>query len=412
MALVDQAITNATSFFTGVILSRVCTKDDFGIYTLGFTIITFLLDLQTSIISTPYTIYSPKIKGEEHARYTGSTIIHQVLFSMVAMMLLICGGLLLSLGIGPKSLETVIWALTTVVLFILLREYIRRVCFALLQINIAFMVDISIAIIQITGLLLFAHYHRLGISQAFRIMGIACLIVTCIWLITFRKKFSINLAQVSVDFKQNFYLGKWIFFSGLVWLIATQLYPWFLTHYHGSGSAGVFGVCMAAIAIANPIFYGLSNFIEPKQAHIYAQNGSIKLRQFAIKASLFFIGVLSLFCIAVVFWGDNFIKLVYGEKYAGNSIIIILLALNTLVMAANFPFSRSLFTIERADLVFKSNIFALGITVTLGLWLVRDFGTLGAAISLLVSNVTGSIFRFIAFSSLVPTDGYHGRERA
>ena len=401
ISLIDQGIINATNFFTGVIISRACTKEEFGIYTLGFSIIAFLIGLQTSIISTPYIIYSPKITGEHHIRYTGSTIIHQLAFSLVAVIFLTIGGILLSQNIGASSLKSAIWALTAVVTFMLFREFIRRVCFALLKIRIALVVDIGVAIIQVSGLLVLAQFDLLGASHAFEIMGLACIVVTFFWLVTFRKNFSLNLTDAIEDFHRNFAVSKWIFLSGLLWFASTQIYPWLLTIFHGPESAAVFGVCVAAVALARPIVHGLNNFIEPKLAHIYAQNGCLKLRQFAIKASIVLIGLISLFCVTTALLGNKFIILVYGNKYAGNGAMVFLLALNMLVIASNFPFSRSLFTIERADVEFKSNLLTLGLTISLGLWLVKVLGPPGAAISLMVSNIAGSGFRYIAFEYLL-----------
>ena len=84
----------------------------------------------------------------------------------------------------------------------------------------------------------------------------------------------------------------------------------------------------------------------------------------------------------MIVWGGRIIALLYGRQYAGNNLVVAILALNFLVFAASFSFSRALMAIERADLDFLVNFAALFIMVILGFWLVRAYGTLGAAIGL------------------------------
>jgi Na+-driven multidrug efflux pump len=86
-------------------------------------------------------------------------------------------------------------------------------------------------------------------------------------------------------------------------------------------------------------------------------------------------------------------------------LVVAMLALNYLVYAAAFSFSRALMAIERADLDFLLNFVALFMMVFMGFWLVRDFGTVGAAIGLLAANLVTSLVRagvFLKFAVPIP----------
>jgi O-antigen/teichoic acid export membrane protein len=71
-----------------------------------------------------------------------------------------------------------------------------------------------------------------------------------------------------------------------------------------------------------------------------------------------------------------------------------------LVTAVAFAFSRALFAVERADLDFRLNLAAVAIMMTLGLWLVRSYGPLGAALGLLIAIVSTSGVRTAVFLML------------
>ena len=102
---------------------------------------------------------------------------------------------------------------------------------------------------------------------------------------------------------------------------------------------------------------------------------------------------MSLLCLVLIVWGGRLIALLYGRQYAGNNLVVAILAVNVLVFAASFTFSRALMAIERADLDFLANFAALFVMVALGFWLVRAFGPLGAAIGFLAANFVTSAVR-------------------
>ena len=72
LSLLDQGVASATNFLTGVIIARGCSKEELGLYMLGFSLILLMTDLQTSLIATPYMVYAPRLKGEAHASYTAA----------------------------------------------------------------------------------------------------------------------------------------------------------------------------------------------------------------------------------------------------------------------------------------------------------------------------------------------------
>jgi O-antigen/teichoic acid export membrane protein len=119
-----------------------------------------------------------------------------------------------------------------------------------------------------------------------------------------------------------------------------------------------------------------------------------------LKISAVLAAPVSLLALALILWGDRFIALLYGSRYAGNGLVVAILAVNLLVTAVGFSYSRALFAIERANLDFLLNLATLFIMFTLGLWLVRTYGPLGAAAGLLGANIVTSLIRVGAFLKL------------
>ncbi len=395
VTLIDQSVTSATNFVTGVIIGRVCTKEEFGLYMLGLTITLYVTNLQTSLILTPYMIYSPRLKGNAKALYTGSTLIHQLTLSALAILCLAVGGGVLSLGMGPQGLAQVVWALVVVIAFILLRDYARQVCFARLRIRTALMVDSCVAVGQISGVLLLAYLGVLSASRAYWVIGAACGLTALAWLIWMHTEFTLRISQAILDFGHSWSFGKWVFASGLIWTLSMSLYPWFLAAFHGTASAGVWAACLGIVAIGNPLLLGAQNFLGPRIAHSFAEGGRSALRRFALRASLAFFVLMIPLCLILLVFGGSLIACLYGAKYAGNGMVVSVLAVNLLFSAASFTYSRVLFAIGRADVDFMVNFAALFVLITLGLWLVRAWGPLGAAYGLLIANIAASVPRVV-----------------
>lgn len=400
LSLADQAVASITNFATGVIIARACSKEEFGLYMLGFTVIVLATDLQASLIATPYMVYAPRLQGQARALYAGSTVIHQLVFSMTIMLLLAGVAIAARLGIGPPGLESVMWALASVVSLIMLREFARRICFARLKLKAAFVLDICIAVGQIGGLLLLARFEMLAANKAYWLIGAVSGIVALWWLWTDRKFYRVRIDQSLLDLKKNWTFGKWVFASGLLWTASTNLYPWLLAFYHGTAAAGVFAACMGVVSASNPALLGIQNLVGPKIAHEFAAKGRKALRRVVLKICAAIALPASLLTLVLVVWGDRFVTLLYGHRYGGNGVVVAILALNLLVTAAGFPFSRGLFSIERADIDFTLNVANILIMLTLGLWLARTYGPLGAAFGLLGADGAMSIVRAGVFLRL------------
>ena len=403
VTLADQAVPSGTNFFTSIIIGRTLAKEEFGLYLLGLVIVEFVLGLQTSLISAPYTVYSPRLNGRKHAIYAGSTLIHQFGLSALATFALSVTGFVLSSGVGPQSLAPVVWTLVFVITFMILRDYARRVCFASLRMRTALVLDSCIAVVQICGLLLLSHLGLLSVSYAYGVVGLACGLVTVSWLIYTHKQFILKLKESFSDLAMNWSFGKWLFAAGVAYTASGQIYPWILSCYHGIAATGELSACMGVLFIANPFLIGMGNFFGPKAAHAFTNGGAEKLLQIVIKGTIVIAVIMGLFSLIMLFFGDWFVVIIYGNKYQGVGLVVGLLALGQLAPALVLPVNSGLLALERPDVRFKSYLLALTVTLVLGLWLVKVFSLTGVACAILVGNLSASIFQFVVFKKQIKT---------
>ena len=401
LTILDQCCVSGTNFLTGVIIARTCGKEQFGLYVLGFSMFLFFsISLQQSLIISPYTIFGPRLKGKEHFVYMGSTLIHQIGLSLLAVVTLaLISGVILA-RIGLPQLEPVGWSLCGTIPLILLKEYARRICFAELKIHLALFMDVSVAIIQIGTLMLLAQYNLLSPSRSFVVIGAACGFASLAWLIRNRKSIILEKRQIALHLYHNCMFGKWVFGTSLAELMGAELYPWCLTMFYGTTATGVLAVCIGVVSLISPFVVGVQNLLGPKMARAFTETGTLEIRKMAINTTIFLAVIVGVFCVIMITMGDRIVLLIYGEKYAGNGSVVSVLALSVYVLTITIPEDYGIWAMERPDLNFKINFIVLLIAVSFGLFLAKSLGPLGAAFGLLIARITAATFRSIVFTKL------------
>lgn len=392
--LADQAVASGTNFLAGVAVGRSCSKEEFGLYALGFTAVVFLLNLQNTLVSLPYTVNCPGLPPGERKGYTSSSLLHQLAFSALCAATLFLAGWAFAASGGPGGLSGVLHALAIAMPFLLLREYSRQLNFAWLRGQSALAVDLATAAAYLGGLWMLARWMELSAARTFILSGAACLLAAVGWLFRTRREFSFGSARPVPDFLRNWKLSRWPLAALLANLASMQLYPWFLAGFHGTEVTGVFSACMGTILLVNPFVIGMGNYLGPRIVHAHALEGAKATRDVVRKGILAVLAVLAPFCLFMVIFGDLALRTIYGAKFGGNGEVVALLAVGQFVDLATFPMATTIFVLGRPEAVFRCHFAALLVTGTAGLLLVRYFGLVGAAAAMTAAGATASLYRW------------------
>jgi O-antigen/teichoic acid export membrane protein len=398
LALCDQGVVSLTNFGTGLIIGRVCGKSELGVYMLAWTLVTLATEISAALIITPYTVFGPQLTGDHRKRYLGSMLVHQSLLSVLfASAIAIAAALGSSRGILSHSVSTILWTTAAVIVFVGLREFVRRVSFAELRIGSALCVDLCACLSQIGGMLVLLHSGALTASGTYIVIGISSATTAVGWIALRRKLFRLSTRLWLGDLTRNWSLAKWVLGSGLLWTLSMYLYPWVLAAFHGTSVTGIWAASCGTVALGNPVLLGLGNYIGPTISNLYAASGIGAMRRYVHRSGLLFVGLLLPLVLALLGFGDRIVTAIYGSAYSGNSVVIALLAVNLLLSAWTFPYSRGLFTLECAKTDMMANLAAFILLFTVGIGAVKTHAALGAALSLVLSNSVTAIIRMGAF---------------
>ena len=399
LAIGDQAVVSVTNFLTGVVIGRACGKAELGIYTLAWTLMTLATEIPATMTTTPYTVFSPHLTEERRSRYLGSILVHQLCFSAIFALAMAAGAVL-----GPRlgwlrhDVSRVIMTTACVTLFIGMREFVRRVSFAELKIESALCMDTIACLIQAVGVLMLLRFHSLNAVRIYVLLGISSALVVAGWLVFHWGAIHPDTRHYARDLKRNWSFSKWVLGSWTLYTIAVNVYPWMLAAFHGTAVTGTWAACAAIVALGNPVLLGLSNYVGPRISNVYAAAGAEAMRRYIYRISLLYGALVLPVIFIVVGFGGRIVTGVYGKAYAGSTSVVFLLALNLLIGALMFPFSRGLFSLERANVDMLVNIVMVTLMFTIGIAAVRQYAAVGAAAALLVSSAIAAAIRIQVFA--------------
>ena len=397
LTLADQGVASANNFLTGMIIGRSCSKQEFGIYMMGYSIILFLVTVQNALLGSPYTVRRSRLDAERLRLFTGSTVIHQLVFAslMIASIALI--GFPAALFSRSSEYLALVWALLLAVPLVLIKEFFRRLCFANLRPAAALSLDSGILILQTSSLFVLAHLHKLGPLSAFMVIALSSACLTLPFLFGHRSHARFRVALLQGDFQLSWEIGRWVFLSGILWAGSLYCCPWLIGFLKGPDQAGVWAASFGITAFINPVLLGMQNYVEPKVAMALARDGVDAMRSTIRRTSVLFGALMFSFSAVIFFLGNRLAILLYGVKYAGNGLTIFVISLASVLGAIGYPYSCGFFARGNAPRDFRVNLAYPVVTLGLGIPLTRALGPLGTAEAMFLAHLCALLLRMRSF---------------
>ena len=271
-ALGDQGVASATTFLGTVLVGRNTTKEEFGSYVLGLTILAWVTNLQTSFVTSPYLYRQAGLSDAERRRLAGSTLIHHLILAAVATGVVVLAAAIAGIS-GSARLSSSAWALAVCLAPSLLKEYGRQTSFAHGRPEDALVLDTIGFGLQIGGLFWLVQSGRASSAAAYVVIGLASGLAAVGWLVSKWGAFRPDPAAAPSHLADNWVLGKWLFAGFIVNAIGKDMYGWVLTGFHGTEAAGVLAACLAIVMLASPLAVGIGNHLGSSYARLVAEQG-------------------------------------------------------------------------------------------------------------------------------------------
>lgn len=394
-ALIDQCIVSGASFGTVVILSRFAGQQQLGIYALAFSLLVLVTGIQTALILNPYTVFFPREPGPQRVSLTGSALIQSAIFGLVASVLFLAG--YAALKSSPIDHAWIALAISITLPAILLRNAVRRVCFAQLRFGQSIVID-SIAVLArfvILGVLV--SRGELSAWNALMAIGLSDAIASTLYLLHERSAIGIEATRWKPDAVRNWRFGRWTALSQTVFITQTYSVHWLLGVFYDTAAIGGYMMCTSIVQLAGPLVQGAGNGITPLIANAYADGGLAHLARSTWKCAIW-VGTATLVYLTIMFFGSSFLlSSAYGDGLEAYENVLIVLAFGFGATAIGMPVSKALTVLERPNLNFAINLGALLITAVVASAFAVAGNLFGAASGVCIGFATASVLRWATY---------------
>ena len=410
LGIADQGVVSATNVITGIMLARLCSKGDYGLYVLAFSLIIMAININQSALIVPFIVQLPREpEGEERASLIGATTLLQLGLAALSGLGCIIFGLGAALA-GHLPLAAALVAASAAVVGVLLREYVRRVLFAQLRVGRTLWPDGLASLFQFTALGLLAFTGRLSVVSALLAIGLAQTTgALCGWCLCLAGQAVLWGRSWRSTFATYWRMGKWLVATSFVGLPATQAYPWILGLVWGTEATALLGACMNLVNTSNPFALAIAAMLGPRMAHVYALEAATGLKRVTRRGILLIAGGLVAFAVTISLFSEPLLRLFYGQKYSGNGLIMAVLAMNIVLAGLAIPIGQALVTVGRANAQFWSSLIMLGVTASIGVGSVLMWKVHGAAVALIVGSAlffaANALFFRAAVARSAPPEG-------
>jgi len=396
-ALADQVIVGGMNFLTMILVGRIAGAHQLGLFALGFTIVLLVVALQESIITTPATIFGPRMSGHQRRRYFGVSLLLQAILSLIVGTTLFSAAGVVSFSLGDAEMTAGLAVLALVIPFWCLREFCRRLAFAQLNARSVLALDVTVAVVLATGLTALIATGRLTAATAFAATGVATCGGTLVWLARHRREFRIARSELLPALKRNWITGKWILMGQTTSIATGESLPWIIAGMLGTEATGAFAACRAIFRVINPVVVTVSNLLTPYAAHAYADGGQQQVDRVVRKAVLGLGALMAAFFLFLTAFGGHVLGILFGNAYADYRLVLTILAAGQFALLIRMGPARGLLVVDRPQLgvvaELLGSLIVLGAAVPLIVW----WGLYGAAGSFLIGTSLATLLVFVFY---------------
>lgn len=401
LALADQVVVSGTGFLTTIFIARWSGAADLGVYAIGLSWLGTLLMFQESLVLEPYIIQLHYPHGTRAER-AGASLALSVLFSVVSILaLVVLAAVCVEWG-ASREMVAMTCVVAMIVPFVLIRQFARRFAFARLEFGGALILDLAIALIQLSTLGWLATSGRVSALSAWGALGGAYALTVAGWLYCTRGEFAVRVRHVRTVFRQTWALGRWLLAGQISAQVQANIVSWLSMIIAGAAVTGAYAACLSIVAFANPLLQGLGNTWMPRSGVAWKNGGGQALRLEALRNTALVAALMTTFSLAILVTGNPVMHFLYhGKEFAGHGATLTVLTLALFAGAIGGPPTAALAIMERPLAIVTVAAAGAVLTVVLVLPLMMEWGVLGAAYGMLGGNVFGTAGRWVAFFLLL-----------
>jgi len=341
-AVLSQGLVSGFHFVLNLLLVRMLSVSDFGIYALTFVLAIMASSVSNALISTPLCVFAPGAKSAQERND-----IESMLTTLMAVLLgvaMVCGFFLcMGMAMGSGDFVVLVSALAFVIAY-LARQYSRSYGYSRFDVIAVLYGDMTYVVVGVLTLSgLFLMDWPITSVEVFTALTVANLVA--VMLEVGRLPAPIRLQPLQTAFKQYtpvWSQAKWALIGAISTVVVQQAHSLVVATLKSPAAYAPLAAGFVLFGPVRVIFTTIQNVIKPEMALAISEDrpASAK-RQMIMASSLSVIAVTGLLAMTWMAW-PLLEKWLYGEQYSDAPMqhIVMLWGAITLIAAVqNGPFA-------------------------------------------------------------------------
>jgi len=395
MAILDQGVFSASNFVLSILLARWLPSEQFGAYTIGFTVLIFVYQFYIAFLLDPMGVLGPAQFSDNLKEYFVIHLRSHFVITVIAGLLIIITAFIWT---GSQLLiKQTLFVIGATLPLLLLPWYLRRVFYVLGQPAVSLWGSLVYTLSLIFLTILSYQLKVLSSPSAILVTAIAGLFSGIYLLFIFQfRKFHSSITSLTVVMKQNWNFGKWLIMSSIFIALASQAQIWISASFLGLSASGILRAIQVIIQPMMLTITALTALATPTLSLEFSKGDfeSFNRKVMLLTVSLLILAII--FEVFLLIFNIPIEKLIYGGKFSTYAFLLPVWGTIPLCLAYSSGIQAGLQAAQRPQAFLGAAILWLPASLGFGISFTQRSGVLGAT----WSTVLGYIIFVLVLSIL------------
>ncbi|KAA3653459.1 MAG: hypothetical protein DWQ10_18435 [Calditrichaeota bacterium] len=368
ITVLDQALLSATNFTINLLLIRNALPGEYGAYALAFSTILLLVGMQNALVVTPMIVLGPQRNSKDRAHFVSELLTGQFMIWLpITTFVLFTSFFLRDLGFDHLEV-TVIRVVCITALFVLLREFFRRVFFLYLLPKKVLLVDFIYSASFITAVVVIINLFEISALTALSGMLMACLLVVPIALFFAVRYFNLQFKWRPGVLKETWVHGKFAIMGVLFTWLHNRAFLFLLSGIKDNAAVADIDSIRLVYMPIQIVMTSISSILKPRGAAILAAKQ--KVRFFKVSGAFMLLTCAGAFVYIVIMLltFDSFAVHVFNRVIDQSSLILLLWGIKFGLHACLLILTVSYQVLERFKMLFRVGAVAAIVSIISTWW--------------------------------------------
>lgn len=375
VVLLDQAVFSGSSFVTTLLVARILSIGDFGLWAACILGLYLVLSGVSAFVIQPFQVM---VAGHTSSRVAiGFAVVLEI-----ALILVLVGGVSVAASLFDLPISFSFLCFGAGFLF---HDFGRRMLLAMDRGKQALLLDLTVAIGSGFAFLVFWQKGNLGLDSLFGSLAWAYLPAALLFL-AFVKPIIPSMDATRDGLVQHFEQGRWLFMTAFAQWWSTNFLVVSAGLFLGAAALGALRLSQSLMGVLNVLLQSFENYLLPQTAKRLAvdiQLGSDYLIQVVRRAGVLFLPVLAV----IVVFSTPILVLAGGQDYADFGYVLRTVALLYVLVYLSQPLRLLVRGMMLSKHFFYGYLLSLAFGLVFSRLLISEFGLSGALTGMAISQI-------------------------